>query len=80
MVVVKYLAIQDSLKNDFFSFVFSVLASFQTNKSFDNGDLFEVSFVMTCKSLPKVSRQDRNKAYISLKWAEIVGRSRKCPV
>lgn len=49
MVVVKYLEIQDSLKNDFFSFVFSVLASFLPNKSFDNGDLFEVSFVMTSR-------------------------------
>lgn len=80
MVVVKYLEVQDSLKNYFFSFVFSVLTSFQTNKSFDNGDLYEVSFIMTCKSLPKVSRQDRDKAYVSLKWAEIVGRSRRYPV
>lgn len=58
----------------------SVLASFPANKSFNSGDLFEVSFVMTCKSLPKVSRQDRNKAYISLKWEEIVGKSRRYPV
>lgn len=44
-----------------------LLASFQTNKSFDNGDLLEVSFIMIYKSYPKVSRQDKNIAFISLR-------------
>jgi len=80
MVVVEYLQIQDSLKNDFFLLCL-LCAGFLTKKQiFDNDDLFEVSFVMTCKSLPKASRKDGNKTYLSLKWEEIVGKSRRYTV